>query len=53
MVKRKILMTLELSEIDVNILLEALGVKQSTHPSRAVEILIELIYRKMGVRLDR
>lgn len=47
---------LELSELDITILLEALGKKQNECYDRglstkAVAILIERIYRVMGVRL--
>lgn len=54
--KRKIVMTLELTELDVQVLLEALGDKQNRcydqgFSSKAVKFLIDRIYRKMGVRL--
>lgn len=49
---------LQLSELDVTILLEALGDKQNRNydkgiPNKAVAYLIDRIYRAMGVRLDR
>lgn len=49
--------TIELTEIDITILLEALGAKQNSHfdrgiPTRAITYLIDRIYRAMGVRLD-
>lgn len=48
--------TLQMSELDVEILLKALGGEQircedSRRPTKAVRILIERIYRAMGVRI--
>jgi hypothetical protein len=48
--------TLKLSELDVEIVLKALGDKQNRleqarEPSKAVRIVIERIYRALGVRL--
>jgi hypothetical protein len=46
--------TIKLSELDANILLEALGKKQIvTGETRATRILVERLYRAMGVRLDK
>ena len=58
MAVRKIVATLELTELDVIILLEALGMKShamadNRQPTRAIQILIDHIYRAMGVRMDR
>lgn len=41
------------SELDLTIILEALGHKESRTPSKATRILIDRIYRAMGVRLDK
>lgn len=43
--------TLEVSELDITLLLEALGHKEARAPSEATRILIERIYKAMGVRL--
>lgn len=42
---------LRLSELDLTVILEALGHKQTRSPSKATQILIDRIYRAMGVRL--
>lgn len=45
---------LQLSELDIKILLEALGRKEIVEgESKAVRVLIERIYRAMGVKLDK
>lgn len=49
---------LELTELDVTILLEALGAKQINHYDRGlstkgIDILVDRIYRALGVRLDK
>lgn len=43
--------TVKLSELDITIILEALGHKESRAPSKCNRILIERFYRAMGVRL--
>lgn len=53
---RKIVATVNLTEFDVEIMLKALGAQQhqlqDTHqPSQHISILIEKIYRAMGVRI--
>lgn len=44
--------TITLSEIDLCLILEALGHKEARAPSKATRIVIERIYRAMGVRLS-
>ena len=50
------IITLELTEMDVEVLLSALGMKQvscydNRVSSKPVDIMIEKIYRKLGTRL--
>lgn len=52
------IITLELTELDVEVMLQALGAKQIScyeHrvSSKPVDILIERIYRALGVRMDK
>lgn len=52
----KIVATLDLTELDVKILLEALGLKQNNmldarQGTRSIQILLDKLYRAMGVRL--
>lgn len=49
--------TLELSELDIEVLLRALGERQNrvaarNESTKVLDIMIERIYRCMGVRLD-
>lgn len=55
---RKKIISLQLTKLDVTIMLEALGAKQiacydARIPSKSVDILIERIYRALGVRMDK
>lgn len=56
MKKRAIVATVALTEFDVELLLKVLGSAQNHahdhgQPARPIEILMEKIYRAMGVRI--